>query len=318
MSSEPESYPPENSSRSLVIMLVILLLILGVVFAVIFLFKPSGQAFDTQSGEVKNTPKEHIEALDPVILKVYHLSEELRLFDALFDELVYAEKPNVNNIGNFVSGFRDYESRYVSDRSTISSNRNKTIEADTTVISFERQQNYLKWSLETLLESIHNKKKVFRAVPVAFPIARQDAQIVSGFGMRDHPILKERRMHNGIDIKAPIGTAVVATANGKVIITEDKPGYGRSCVIQHDFGFQTRYAHMVRMIVGPNTWVQKGDQIGFVGNTGLSEAAHLHYEITKNGYRLNPSYFMFEGLNTDEYKEIIVLGSKTTEILSFY
>ncbi len=317
MSADPESYPQENSSRNLVIMLVLLLLILGVVFTVIFLFKPAAQAFDTGSGEMKNSPKEHIESLDPLIGKVYNLAGELALFDELFDILVYSEKPNVNNIGNFVASYMDYESQYAGDRRQDPGTLSPATPGDSSVISFERQRDYLDRSLETLIESIHKKKKVFLAVPVAYPIAKEQAQIVSGFGMRDHPILKERRMHNGIDIKAPVGTAVVATANGKVIKTEDKPGYGRSCVIQHDFGFQTRYAHMVRMTVGINSYVRKGEQIGFVGNTGLSVAAHLHYEVIKNGQPLNPSYFIFEGLTREEYKEVIALGSKTTEILSF-
>ena len=317
MSADPELYPPENSSRNLVIMLVLLLLILGLVFVVIVLFKPAGQAFDKGSGAMKNTPKEHIEALDPLIGKVYNLAEELRLFDELFDVLVYSDKPNVNNIGNFVASYMDYENKYAADRRQVPEAYTPFVVADSSVISFDQQRKYLKWSVETLLESIHKKKKVFLAVPVAYPIAKEQAAIVSGFGMRDHPILQERRMHTGIDIKAPVGTAVVATAYGKVIKTEDKPGYGRSCVIEHDFGFQTRYGHMVRMIVGVNNYVRKGEQIGFVGNTGLSVAPHLHYEVTKNGVHLNPAYFIFEGLTREEYKEVVALGSKTTEVLSF-
>jgi murein DD-endopeptidase MepM/ murein hydrolase activator NlpD len=73
----------------------------------------------------------------------------------------------------------------------------------------------------------------------------------------------------------------------------------------------------VRLVVGKEQWLQKGDVVGYVGNTGLSEAPHLHYEIRKNGKPLNPSFFIFEGLNKEEYKEIITLGSKINEVLSF-
>jgi murein DD-endopeptidase MepM/ murein hydrolase activator NlpD len=148
-------------------------------------------------------------------------------------------------------------------------------------------------------------------IPVAFPIEKKDAQIISGFGMRDHPILNEPRMHTGIDIKAPVGTAIVATASGKVINTEEQMGYGygRPCVIEHKYGYQTLYGHMVRLEVYKNKIVQKGDVIGRVGDTGLSQGPHLHYEVRKNGQPLNPSYFIFEGLTEKEYKEVIRLGT---------
>ncbi len=312
-----EPNPPEKNSKILIILIVVFFAILALVFTLIFFFKPKAQNFDNKTGGVKNTPKEQIELLDPVISRVYNLTDELRLFDELFDELVYAETPDVNNIGNFVSGYRNYAARYSGDRSRVLSDRAVSGSYDTTIISFDRQQKYLKSCIETLLESIEKKKKVFMTIPVSYPVKKEDARIVSGFGMRDHPILKERRMHNGIDITAPVGTAVMATANGKVIMTEDKPGYGRSCMVEHKFGYQTLYGHMVRLVVGENNWLQKGDVVGYVGNTGLSEAPHLHYEIRKNGKPLNPSYLIFEGLNKEEYKEVIVNGSKTNEILSF-
>ena len=167
-------------------------------------------------------------------------------------------------------------------------------------------------SVANLIESIDNRKKIFTSIPVSYPIAKKDAQIVSGFGMRDHPVLDEPRMHTGIDIKAPVGTEVVATASGKVIIPEEQIGYGygRPCLIEHKFGYQTLYGHLVRLQVYKNQFVQKGDVIGRVGDTGLSTGPHLHYEVRKNGKPLNPSYFIFEGLTEKEYKEVITLGTQ--------
>jgi murein DD-endopeptidase MepM/ murein hydrolase activator NlpD len=283
----------------------------------IFFFKPKTQAFDTKTGEVKSTPKEQIEALDPAIRKVYNLTDEARLFDELFDELVYAETPDVNVIGDFVSSYHDYASLYSGDGNRLTASLKLPLAYDSTIISFDRQQQYLKASIGTLLESISKKKKVFMTIPVTYPMAKESARIVSGFGMREHPILKERRMHTGIDIAAPVSTAIIATASGKVIKTEEKPGYGRNCVVEHKFGYQTLYGHMVRMVVGEGNYLQKGDIVGYVGSTGLSEAPHLHYEVRKNGIPMNPSYFIFEGLTKEEYKEVIALGSKTNEILSF-
>ncbi len=305
-----------NSSKTAAIMMVLLLIVVGSVVVLIYFFKPKTKDFDTKTGEVRNTPKEHIEAIDPQILKISNLSAEIELFDELFDELVYAETPDVNRIGDFVSHYHDFSSLYAADGERLKTTVTGEDE-DTTIISFARQNRYLKSSISALLLSIEKKKKVFMTIPVTFPMEKNVARIVSGFGPRQHPILKEMRMHSGIDIAAPVGTAVVAAASGKVILTEEKPGYGRNCIVEHRFGYQTLYGHLVRLVVGKEQWLQKGDVVGYVGNTGLSEAPHLHYEIRKNGKPLNPSFFIFEGLNKEEYKEIITLGSKINEVLSF-
>lgn len=317
MSAAQDPYYRENNSKTLVILLVSLLIIVGAVVALILILKPKTQAIDNKTGEVKSTPREQIEALDPDIRKVYNLTDESRLFDELFDELVYAENPDVNLIGEFVANFHDFALKYGGAGNILPSGRTVPMVYDSAIISFDLQQKYLKSSISTLQESIAKKKKVFMTIPVTYPMAKESARIVSGFGMRDHPILKERKMHTGIDIAAPVGTAIVASASGRVIRTEEKPGYGRNCIVEHKFGYQTLYGHMVRIVVGENNFLQKGDIIGYVGSTGLSVAPHLHYEVRKNGRPINPSYFIFEGLTREEYKEVIALGSKTNEILSF-
>jgi murein DD-endopeptidase MepM/ murein hydrolase activator NlpD len=307
----------ENSSKTLAILIIILLLIIGVVFVLVIFFKPKTQPFDTRTGEIRSTPKEQIEALDPSIRKVYNLTDEARLFDELFDELVYAETPDVNLIGEFVGSFRDYAAKYSAGTKILPGSQPVLPAYDSALISFDLQQKYLNASITTLIGSIAKKKKVFMTIPVTYPMEKENARIVSGFGMRDHPILNERKMHTGIDIAAPVGTAVVATASGRVVKTEEKPGYGRNCIVEHKFGYQTLYGHMVRIVVGENNFLQKGDVVGYVGNTGLSVAPHLHYEVRKNGKVMNPSFFIFEGLTKEEYKEVIHLGSKTNDILSF-
>jgi len=317
MKPDQTPYPEANNSKTLVILVALLILIIGLVFILILYFKPKAQAFDNKTGDVKSTPKQQIEALDPQILKVYQLTDEARLFDELFDELVYAETPDVNRIGDFVSNYHDYASLYSGDARGVETSLTVAPSYDSTVISFNRQQQYLKASIGTLIESIAKKKKVFMTIPVTYPMEKVSARIVSGFGMREHPILKQMRMHAGIDIAAPVGTAVIATASGRVIKTEEKPGYGRSCLVEHRFGYQTLYGHMVRMVVGEGNYLQKGEVVGYVGSTGLSEAPHLHYEVRKNGLPVNPSYFIFERLSKEEYKEVIALGSKTNEVLSF-
>jgi murein DD-endopeptidase MepM/ murein hydrolase activator NlpD len=317
MDSNQDPAYRENSSKTLIILVVILLLIIGMIFVLVLFFKPKTQPIDTRTGEIRNTPREQIEAIDPSIRKLYNLTDETRLYDELFDELVYAETPDVNLIGEFVGSFSDFAGRYSEGNKILPGSLTVPPAYDSALISFDLQQKYLNASISTLIESISKKKKVFMTIPVTYPMEKESARIVSGFGLRDHPILKERKMHTGIDIAAPVGTAVIATASGKVVKTEEKPGYGRNCIVEHKFGYSTLYGHLVRIVVGENNFLQKGDVVGYVGNTGLSVAPHLHYEVRKNGKPMNPSFFIFEGLTKEEYKEVIQLGSKTNEILSF-
>jgi murein DD-endopeptidase MepM/ murein hydrolase activator NlpD len=308
----------EDNSNIKIILVVILLLVIAVIVSLLVFVKPPGKSFDKQVDKVKNTPQEQIESLDPLIKRVHNLTGENLLFDQLFDVLVYSENPDVNLIGDFVSRYQNFAGKYTVDGTKPGYSDSYNESVDTTVISFGLQQHYLKNSIDKLIESTIKRQKVFRTIPVTYPMNKEEANIVSGYGMRDHPILEKRIMHNGIDIAAPVGTEVKATANGKVISTEEKyGGYGFSVLVEHRFGYQTLYGHMVRIVVRKDTWVQKGDVVGIVGNTGLSVAPHLHYEVRKNGKPLNPSYFIFEGLNKDEYKDVIALGSKTNEILSF-
>jgi murein DD-endopeptidase MepM/ murein hydrolase activator NlpD len=317
MDSNQDPAYRENSSKTLIILVVILLLIIGMIFVLVLFFKPKTQPIDTRTGEIRNTPREQIEAIDRSIRKLYNLTDETRLYDELFDELVYAETPDVNLIGEFVGSFSDFAGRYSEGNKILPGSLTVPPAYDSALISFDLQQKYLNASISTLIESISKKKKVFMTIPVTYPMEKESARIVSGFGLRDHPILKERKMHTGIDIAAPVGTAVIATASGKVVKTEEKPGYGRNCIVEHKFGYSTLYGHLVRIVVGENNFLQKGDVVGYVGNTGLSVAPHLHYEVRKNGKPMNPSFFIFEGLTKEEYKEVIQLGSKTNEILSF-
>lgn len=133
------------------------------------------------------------------------------------------------------------------------------------------------------------------AVPNRIPLPNiEGIAIGSPFGMRTHPILKQERMHQGIDFAAPAGTPVLATAGGivsKTLMAADSSGYGIHTVIQHDDNFETRYAHMSKLVVNIGQVVEKGDTIGYSGSTGLSTNPHLHYEVLKNGVHLDPQDF---------------------------
>ncbi|MBC9034400.1 M23 family metallopeptidase [Sphingomonas sp. JC676] len=115
----------------------------------------------------------------------------------------------------------------------------------------------------------------------------------SGFGMRMHPILGYTRMHRGVDIAAPWGSPVYAAIDGVVQVAGRSAGYGNFIKLGHDGGYGTGYGHLSRILVRPGQHVRKGQQIGAIGNTGLSTGPHLHYELYKNGVAVNPRSVSF-------------------------
>ena len=156
-----------------------------------------------------------------------------------------------------------------------------------------------------------NKEKLFAAIPAIQPIPKKATVVLaSGFGIRIHPIYKVRKMHSGIDFAAPIGTPIYAAADGVIDNIEVSfTGYGKKVEIDHGFGYRTRYAHMHAFAVRNGQHVKRGELIGFVGDTGLSTAPHLHYEVFINGAQVNPIHYFFNDLNPAEYAKIIELAS---------
>lgn len=122
-------------------------------------------------------------------------------------------------------------------------------------------------------------------VPLAHPI-KDNHRFTSGFGPR------WGRMHNGLDFAAPHGTPIYASADGVVIFAGRQSAYGRLIKIKHDFGYETRYAHLSKIRVKNGQRVSRGERIGDMGNTGRSTGTHLHYEIRSNGKAVNPMNYI--------------------------
>ncbi|AOL93341.1 M23 family metallopeptidase [Porphyrobacter sp. LM 6] len=130
------------------------------------------------------------------------------------------------------------------------------------------------------------------SVPSRMPL--EGAALTSGFGMRDHPVLGGRRQHQGIDLAAPTGTPVYATADGVVGRADWYSSYGLYISINHGASMETRYAHLSRLAVAAGDNIKKGDLIGYVGSTGRSTGPHLHYEVRVEGLAVNPIPYMVE------------------------
>ncbi len=173
-------------------------------------------------------------------------------------------------------------------------------------------------SFDEVFNMARNKEEMMACLPAIVPIRGGTSRIVSGYGYRIHPIYKTMRMHWGIDFTAPKGTPVFATANGTVSLPDraSTTGYGITVLVNHGFGYQTFYTHLSRAAVKPGQKVTRGQIIGYVGSTGLAVAPHLHYEVIKNGKKINPINFFFNDLSPEEYKKVLEIANRVTQSLS--
>lgn len=190
------------------------------------------------------------------------------------------------------------------------------IETQKSIDQLSRKLYVQSKSFDEVFELAKTKADMLASIPAIFPIDQGRSRLVSGFGYRIHPIYKIRRMHTGIDFAAPTGTEIFATGNGVVATVEfNRSGYGLSVVIDHGYGYQTLYAHLSKTEVRPGQRVSRGQVIGRVGNTGLSKAPHLHYEVIKNGQKINPIRYFHHDLSPSEFEEIFEIASRENQSL---
>ena len=130
------------------------------------------------------------------------------------------------------------------------------------------------------------------SIPSRMPL--ESARLTSDYGMRNHPVIGGRRNHKGVDLAAPTGTPVYATADGIIGRADWFSSYGLYVEIAHGADLETRYAHMSKLAVAAGERVKKGDIIGYVGSTGRSTGPHLHYEVRIDGVAVNPVPYMVE------------------------
>ena len=171
-------------------------------------------------------------------------------------------------------------------------------------------------SFDEVFDLTKEKQKMIKSIPSIQPVSNRDLKrIASGFGLRMHPIYKIIKMHKGMDFTAPIGTEIYATGDGVVEKVGWVGGYGKTIMINHGFGYKTRYAHCSKYNCRKGQKVKRGDLIGFVGNTGQSSGPHLHYEVFKNNRQINPVNFFFNDLSPEEYDKVIEISSRPNQSL---
>lgn len=162
-------------------------------------------------------------------------------------------------------------------------------------------------SLDQIVKLAEEKEKLLAAIPAIQPVRNEDlTRIASGYGYRTDPFTKAKKFHYGMDFSAPRGTPIYASGDGTVTRADNRAsGYGNHIVIDHGYGYESLYGHLYKYNVKRGQKVQRGDLIGFVGSTGRSQGPHLHYEVYKDGERINPMNFYYGSLTAEEYAEML-------------
>lgn len=145
------------------------------------------------------------------------------------------------------------------------------------------------FNLQGILSKLQKRSYLLSTVPMAKPV---DGWYASGFGYRISPFTGKKTLHRGLDIAAPVGTPIYAPADGVVIFSGNKSGFGKFIMIAHGHGIVTRYGHNAQLLVKAGERISRGDQIATVGMTGRTTGPHLHYEVWVNGRPSNPSKFI--------------------------
>lgn len=207
-----------------------------------------------------------------------------------------------------VNRYKDLEGFNSSDLVISSARRLETL---------QKQMVIQSKSLDEIAKLAAEKEKLLQSIPAIQPVQNKNLKrMASGFGWRSDPFTKVRKMHYGMDFSAPRGTPIYATGNGVIKRADSRAtGFGKHIRIDHGFGYETIYAHLSKYNVTRGQKVKRGDLIGFVGSTGRSQAPHLHYEVHKDGKKINPINFYYGSLTTEEFENMLRLASRENQSL---
>jgi len=181
----------------------------------------------------------------------------------------------------------------------------------------ERRIHAQSLSFKELLNLAKNKEKMLACIPAIQPVRNSELKrAISGFGYRVDPIYRTRQMHSGIDFTAAQGTEVYVTGDGYIEdIENNRWGYGKSIIVNHGFGYKTRYAHLSAFKVKKGQKVKRGELIGLIGSTGKSTGPHLHYEVVKDGEKVNPIGYFHSDLSPDQYEQLLEMSDNSFKSL---
>ncbi len=238
-----------------------------------------------------------------MLSEISHLKQHLNLLNQRYNQLAESDdllRAEVNlpmldheekelGIGGSREAFLNMES---SNMDAVLKTSEKLAEQLSKKIELQRT------SYMEIMRQYENNEEMFKCMPAIQPA---EGRITSGFGMRIHPIFKVRRFHAGIDYSSRIGSPVYVTGDGKVDFVATNGGYGKVVRVDHGFGYKTVYGHLSEFKVKKGDRVKRGDIIALSGNSGISDGPHVHYEVIKNGIKMNPLNFIFDDFSPTEY-----------------
>ena len=172
-------------------------------------------------------------------------------------------------------------------------------------------------SFVEITNMVKNKEQLLRAIPAIQPVSNKNLNRIGGsFGYRIDPVYKNLRFHQGLDFTAPAGTPIYATADGVVQIAGfNTDGYGNKVVINHGYGYQTLYGHMLKIKASQGQTVKRGEVIGYIGSTGKSTGPHCHYEVIKRGTKVDPVYYFYNDLTPAEFDRLLKAAASNKQSL---
>ncbi len=229
--------------------------------------------------------------------------KELQSIDHNIYRTIFETEP-VNDPRNNESSLQNFLSLLEQDNNTIVNNIK--LQLDHILNDVQLQENEYSY----LKQNAQRKAEVLKSIPAIQPVFNPDlSRLASGYGNRMHPIYKIEKFHEGIDFTAPTGTEVYSTGDGRVKeLDRTRRGRGHTLVIDHGNGYETVFSHLDDFRVRQGQTVKRGEIIGTVGNTGLSTAPHLHYEVRLNGEPVNPVNYFFLELSPKQFDKIIKIS----------
>ena len=311
------SYRKVDKNRSAQIRNILAFLLSSIFFGIIALLVLLNSPFLstptelTQARELSNF-KIQLDLLNKKLSQLNIVLENIEQRDNNIYRVLFETNPIPNEVRKAgFGGVNRYENLEGFENSDLVIETNKKIDILTKQIVIQSK------SLDEIERLVRDKEKLLSAIPSIQPIKNSDlTRMASGFGYRTDPFTKSRRMHGGMDFTAPRGTPIYAASDGKVIRADSRSsGYGKHIRIDHGFGYVTLYAHLNKYNVKRNQNVKKGDIIGFVGNTGRSQAPHLHYEVIKDKKRVNPINFYYGNLSPEEFEDLLKIASQENQSL---
>ena len=270
------------------------------------------------------TPKDRLQAREIENLKLQYsiLNKKLDEIDNVTEALenrdnnIYRVYFNKTEIPDSIrkAGFKDskrYKDLEGYNNSQLVLNTTKRIDRISKELAIQSK------SLDEILKLASVKGNLLLAIPAIQPVRNENLKrMASGFGYRTDPFTKVRKMHNGMDFTANVGSPVYATGDGVVDRADNSAsGFGNHVVIRHGFGYESLYAHLSKYNCRPGQHVKRGDVIGYVGSTGRSEGPHCHYEVHKDGKVVNPLNFYYGNISAVEYVAISQLANQENQSL---